>query len=173
MNISEQQRTILTEELIALKDRIISNHRNAGQVASGRTIRSMTIKEDNDSSALYGRKAFGTLEKGRKRGPAPKGFNEIIKQWIIDKGISVQPIPYKRTESDKWKPKYTPEQRGLMSLSGAIANKIVKEGTRLHRSGGRDDVYSSEILKTLQAVRDRISKMYELEFDNITLNNKV
>lgn len=89
------------------------------------------------------------MERGRKGGKVPKGFYGIIRQWIIDKGIVVTPIPAKTQRAI-----LSPEERGLRSLAGAIAYKIMKEGTRLHRDGGYNDIYTSAVndeLKLLHA----------------------
>lgn len=161
---------VLTEELSRLAGRIKENHRRAGQVASGRTLRSITYEVTEDRGTLFGRFPFGTLETGRKAGKTPMSFSTIIRQWIIDKGIPVQPIPYKRKPSEKWQPKYTPEERGLMSMAGALAHKIRTEGTSLYRQGGRNDIYSNEIPEAIKRIEDRIAKVFSLTIDSIHIN---
>jgi len=106
---------LVASELEALKQRIIENHRNAGQVASGRTIASLKVEITEDGGVLWGRSAFGTLETGRKGGKVPAGFWKIIRQWMDDKGIQVE------------KPD---------SFAYLVARKIAKEGTQLFREGG-------------------------------------
>lgn len=161
---------VLTEELSRLAERIKENHRRAGQVASGRTLRSITYEVQGNVGTLWGREPFGTLETGRRAGKTPMFFSAIIRQWIIDKGIHVQPIPYKRKPSEKWQPKYSPEERGLRSMAGAIAYKIRTQGTSLFRQGGRADIYSNEIPDTIERVTQRISKVFSLTIDSINLN---
>lgn len=161
---------VLTEELSRLAERIKENHRRAGQVASGRTLRSITYEVTEDRGTLFGRFPFGTLETGRKAGETPMLFSTIIRQWIIDKGIPVQPIPYKRKPSENWQPKYSPEERGLMSLAGAIAHKIRTEGTSLYRQGGRADIYSNEIPEAIKRIEERIAKEFSLTIDSIHIN---
>lgn len=161
---------VLTEELSRLAERIKENHRRAGQVASGRTLRSITYEVQGNVGTLWGREPFGTLETGRKPGRTPMFFSTIIRQWIIDKGIHVQPIPYKRKPSEKWQPKYSPEERGLRSMAGAIAHKIRTQGTSLFRQGGRADIYSNEIPDTIERVTQRISKVFSLTIDSIHIN---
>ena len=163
---------ILSEELDALRKRIINNHISAKQRASGYTENSMRVEVTDNEGTLFGRKYFGTLETGRKAGNVPKGFNEIIQEWIINKGISITPIPYERLPSDSWQPKYTPEQRGLMSLSGAIAHKIKTEGTQLFRESGRTDIYSNEIEKTISIIHNRLFGIFKKDIDTIHLNSK-
>lgn len=161
---------VLTEELSRLAERIKENHRRAGQVASGRTLMSITYEVTEDRGTLFGRFPFGTLETGRKAGKTPMFLSTIIRQWIIDKGIPVQPIPYKRKPSEKWQPKYSPEERGLRSMAGAIAHKIRTQGTSLFRQGGRADIYSNEIPDAIERVTQRISKVFSLMVDSIHIN---
>lgn len=161
---------VLTEELSRLAERIKENHRRAGQVASGRTLRSITYEVQGNVGTLWGREPFGTLETGRRAGKTPMFFSTIIRQWIIDKGIHVQPIPYKRKPSKNWQPKYSPEERGLRSMAGAIAHKIRTQGTSLFRQGGRADIYSNEIPDTIERVTQRISKVFSLMVESIHIN---
>lgn len=62
---------LVSSELEALKQKIIENHKEAKQVASGRTIASMKVEVTEDGGILWGRSAFGTLETGRKGGKVP------------------------------------------------------------------------------------------------------
>lgn len=161
---------VLTEELSRLAERIKENHRRAGQVASGRTLRSITYEVQGNVGTLWGREPFATLETGRRAGKTPMFFSTVIRQWIIDKGIHVQPIPYKRKPSKNWQPKYSPEERGLMSMAGAIAHKIRTEGTSLFRQGGRADIYSNEIPDAIKRIEERIAKVFSLTIDSIHIN---
>ena len=161
---------VLTEELSRLAERIKENHRRAGQVASGRTLRSITYEVTEDRGMLFGRFPFGTLETGRRAGAVPLAFDAIIRQWILDKGIPVEPIPYIRMPSETWQPKYTPEERGLRTMASAIATKIRKEGTALYRNGGRTDIYSNEIPEAIKRIEERIAKVFSLTIDSIHIN---
>lgn len=165
--IMEEVKKIVAEELEALKQRIIDNHIAEGQKASGRTIQSLNVVMRENGGTLFGRQAFGTLEHGRKAGATPKGFVGIIKQWIKDKGLTVPSIPYIRQPSEKWQPKYKPEERGLNSLAGAIAHRIKTEGTRLFRDGGRDDIYTPEIEIATENINQRISVLLQAEIRSI------
>lgn len=163
---------IIFEELEDLRNRIISNIDSTGRKASGKTGNSMRVDRQEDGCVLVGRRAFSTLEDGRKPGAVPANFRSIIKQWILDKGISYNAIPYKRIPSEKWQPKYTPAERGLMSLSGAIAYKIAKEGTSLYRAGGDNDVYSNEIPYVIENIKKRLGSAFKTEvLKSIKINN--
>ena len=145
---------ILREELEALKERIIANHRQAGQVASGKTIASMQVNIDGDTGELVGRPFFGTLETGVKpwknaasMKKVPASFNAIIEQWIKDKGLNLN--------------------------SWAVSYKIIHEGTKLYRQGGRADIYSNEIPKTIESVGQRLLVIYDKQItETIKLNSK-
>ena len=63
-----------------------------GRNASGRSVGSLTVSVNGNVGTLFGSKSFLAMERGRAGGKVPKGFVAIIKQWIIDKGISVAPI---------------------------------------------------------------------------------
>lgn len=170
--IEHDFRLILNEELLKARDKIIANIQASGQVASEQTIRSLVVKIAENSGSLWGRRAFETLETGRKAGSTPKNFVEIIQQWMQDKGIQATPRPYTRKPSGHWQPKYTPEQRGNISMAGAIAWSIKTKGSSLYRSGGRSDIFSNVIPDLLEQVGKRISGIAVQEVEHITLNNK-
>lgn len=140
---------LVASELEALKQRIIENHRNAGQVASGRTIASLKVEMTEDGGVLWGRSPFGTLETGRKPGKVPAGFWKIIRQWMDDKGIQVE------------KPD---------SFAYLVARKIAKEGTQLFREGGFYKIYSPEVKDTVERVSDGIGILFGSEVEHINLN---
>lgn len=141
---------ILKYELNDLRLRIIDNHIRARQKASGRTIASLRVEVTENSGILWGRKAFGTLETGRRPGRAPKGFYKIILDWIEAKGIRVE------------KPK---------TFAYFIARKIAREGTQLYRDGGRDDIYSKEIDKTIKTIMEKVFGIFENDIKHINLNS--
>lgn len=165
---------ILQEELEALQATISENMRQAGQVASGRTLASMRVEVEDLHGALRGGlpegAPIGTFETGRKAGRVPAGFRGIIRQWMEDKGIKGQPIPYVRQPSERWQPKYDPQERGNQALAGAIAHKIETEGTRLYRAGGRNDIYSPAIQQTITNIQSRIKKEMLAEIQSINLH---
>lgn len=166
---------VLTEELSLLAERIKQNHIRAGQVASGRTLRSITYDVNDNVGTLYGRFPFGTLETGRgptkQKSKTPIRLNEIIYQWVLDKGIYIKPMPYKRKPSERWQPKYnSAEERALVSFSNAVARKIHKEGTKLYRDRGRADIYSNEIPDAIERIEKRITAIFETIVQSIHIN---
>ena len=123
-------------------------------MASGKTIASMQVNIDGDTGELVGRPFFGTLETGAKpwknaasMKKVPASFNAIIEQWIKDKGLNLN--------------------------SWAVSYKIIHEGTKLYRQGGRADIYSNEIPKTIESVGQRLLVIYDKQItETIKLNSK-
>jgi hypothetical protein len=107
-------------------------------------------------ATLYGRKYFGTLETGRRPGPVPRDFVSIIKQWMLDKGISADPIPYKRQPSDRWQPRYSPLERGFNAKAGSIAHAIKTRGTRLYRDGGNPVIFTPPVKAVIERMKGEL-----------------
>lgn len=153
--MSEEIRTIVDDELNKLAELIRQHHTEAGQVASGRTRNSIKVETSGGNvvvGTVYGRAFFGTLETGSKPwsvqyATPPKPFVQTIQQWIDDKGLDLNAF--------------------------LTARKIMQEGSKLFRDGGRNDIYSNEIPKTLDTIADRVSALYESQvIESIKLNLK-
>ena len=160
-------RQVIVEELTELQYKIAANMRQAGEVASGRTIASMHVTTQEYEGTLWGRAFFGVLETGRRAGGVPRDFASIILQWMKDKGLHGEPIPYKTDRPHK----YTPQQRGDLSMAHAIVQTIRKQGSLLYRSGGRADIYSNEIPKTLARIDGRMFRLVHMAVETIKLND--
>ena len=128
------------------------NLAKTGTNASGRTSASLRVVMTNTGGEIWGRKYFRGVEQGRAGGNVPRNFIGIIRQWILDKGLTYQAIPYKRNPSATWQPKYTPEERGLRQMASAIAHTIEKSGTSLYRRGGRKDIFTNVIEENKPAI---------------------
>lgn len=148
----KEVQNIIFEELEDLRKRIISNIDSTGRRASGRTSGSMHTDISENRGILFGRMAFGTLETGRKSGKVPAGFYQIIKQWVIDKGISFD------------------SQSERNSFAYLVSCKIAREGTQLYRTGAEADVYTTEVPETIERIKDRVGFLMRLEFESIKLN---
>lgn len=153
--MSEEIRIIVEEELNALAERIRQHHTEAGQVASGRTRNSIKVEVEGENSVtgtLYGRAFFGTLETGSKPwrtqyAKPPRAFVQTIQQWIDDKGLDLNAF--------------------------LTARKIMLEGSKLFRDGGRSDIYSNEIPTTLDTIAERVTRIYEMQvIKSIQINTK-
>lgn len=148
--LSEEIRTILLEELEDLKRRITENMGKADQIVTGKTRDSMTVSVQGLAGVLTGRQAFATLETGSRpwsRPPkrVPKWFADLIGEWIDAKGLDL----------NQW----------------ATAHSIIHKGSKLYRTGGRADVYSPELQKTVDRIGERILDQYAvLVTDRLNIN---
>lgn len=129
--------------------RIWSNIDTTGTKASGKTQESLWIESTPTGGRLWGRPYFQSVETGRPAGRVPFNFVAIIKQWIIDKGISVKQVAYKTSRQHK----YSVQERSLNMAAGAIAHSIETTGTQLFKSGGRHDIYSDVIAEEVAQLR--------------------
>ncbi len=133
------------------KNDIVANIQDAGITASGRTEKSLQVIERDGHLLLIkgeGENApFKTLEVGRPAGKVPKGFNEIILEWIRVKGLSVTIVPYKTNRPHK----YSEQERSERMLAGAIAYNIKENGTERSRNN-RDDIYTPVLEETVKSI---------------------
>lgn len=148
--LSEEIRAILLEELEDLKRRITENMDRADMIVTGKTRDSMHASVQGNAGVLTGRQAFATLETGsrpwsRKPKRTPKWFADLIGEWI--------------------------DQRGLDLNQWAVAHTIIHKGSKLYRTGGRADIYSPELQKTVDRIGDRILDQYAVLVTNrLTMN---
>ena len=149
--LSQEIRQILLEELEDLRQRIIANMGTADQIVTGKTKDSLQVNVRELSGVLTGRQAFATLENGSRpwsRPPkrTPKWFADLIGEWIDAKGLDL----------NQW----------------AVAHTIIHKGSKLYRTGGRADVYSPEIQRTMDRIGDRIINQYEVLVTDRLIMNK-
>lgn len=148
--LSEEIRKILLEELEDLKRRITENMGRADQIVSGKTRGSMQASVQGNAGVLTGRQAFAALETGsrpwsRKPKRTPKWFADLIGEWISQRGLDL----------NQW----------------AVAHTIIHKGSKLYRTGGRADIYSPELQKTVDRIGDRILDQYAVLVTNrLTMN---
>ena len=149
--LDEEMRQILLEELDALRKRIIDNMGKAGQIVTGKTRDSMQVEARGNMGVLTGRRAFATLETGsapwsKKPKRVPKFFADLIGEWIDHKGLDL----------NKW----------------AVAHTIIHKGSKLYREGGRADIYSPELQKTIDRIGDRMVERYAVLVTNRLIINE-
>ena len=148
--LSEEIRKILLEELEDLKRRITENMGRADQIVSGKTRDSMQASVQGNAGVLTGRQAFAALETGsrpwsRKPKRTPKWFADLIGEWISQRGLDL----------NQW----------------AVAHTIIHKGSKMYRTGGRADIYSPELQKTVDRIGDRILDQYAVLVTNrLTMN---
>lgn len=161
---------IIKQVLDKMVAQIRSNLESTGTNASGRTSNSLRVEVDDTSGRIYGRRYFRGVEQGRAGGRVPRNFQSIIRQWILDKGLTPRAIPYKRKPSANWQPKYTPQERGLRAMAGAIAHTIEKSGTSLYRSGGRKDIFTNVFENNKKVLLSSATKIIT---DNLGITNGI
>lgn len=139
---------MLQEVFEQAKRDIIANHERAGQVASGKTRDSLRVEVTSDTTSatatMYGRKYFAALETGsapwkKQYKHPPKPFVETIAKWMVDKGIE-----------------------GVSAY--LVARKIMREGSRLYRDGGRKDIFTP----VMEDIEERIDAQLSSIFETIT-----
>lgn len=139
---------ILKEELNTLKEDIIKRQKDAGQYASGKTAAGYEVVVEPGHGWLGGYSYVGTLERGRRPGKAPMYFEEIIKRWIVAKGLSYS----SEKELDRW--------------ARAIAWSIRKNGSFLHRYGYEVDIFSTPIKDFTERMNSRLGSFYAADILN-------
>lgn len=136
---------MLTEVFEQAKRDIIANHERAGQVASGKTRNSLSVEVTSDTTSatatMYGRKYFAALETGsapwkKQYTHPPRPFVETIAKWMDDKGIE-----------------------GVSAY--LVARKIMREGSRLYRDGGRQDIFTPVMEDIEQRIDAELSSIFE------------
>ena len=136
---------MLTEVFEQAKRDIIANHERAGQVASGKTRDSLSVEVTSDTTSatatMYGRKYFAALETGsqpwkKQYKHPPKPFVETIAKWMVDKGIE-----------------------GVSAY--LVARKIMREGSKLYRDGGRQDIFTPVMSDIEERVDAQLSSIFE------------
>lgn len=131
--------------------------------ATGRTQKSLRYSVDGEKALRIiadagDRAPISTLQYGREPGKMPPITS--IKEWIEAKRITYKSIAYIRQPSINWKPKYTPQERGLDSLAWAIASKIKKVGTERHKNPDQT-VYSPVLKEVIELFTTFIAKKTE------------
>jgi hypothetical protein len=140
---------ILQEELERLQEDIIFQQKEVNAWASGETAKGYSVKVENDfHGTLEGYSYVGVLARGRKAGKVPFHFNEIIKRWILAKGLQ-----YK-------------DERDLNRMASSIAWVIHKKGSQLHRNGHELDVFDTPLRNFADRMGERLSVMYREQIIN-------
>lgn len=144
MTILEELDTVLQEWGERVVGKIQENLDSTGTTASGRTKDSIELVVGNGELTIYGRQYFRGVEQGRPGGGIPYRFQDILYQWASDKGILSN---FGETES---------KQRSALYMVGQF---IKNNGTKLYRSGGRDDIYTSVFDEELPVLDEQIGVM--------------
>lgn len=153
---------IIKQRLEAVKTGIIQHMSQQGRMASGKSAASLDVVVNDKGGFLDGASSFLTMERGRGPGNVPRNFTSIIRDWIVAKGISYQNLIPKNG---------TPEQ-GLTRLSGAIAYSIMKNGTKLYRDKGYNDIFDTVLKDELEKIATESAGVFDMEIDKIHQDNE-
>lgn len=123
-----EMKDILFSFFSKLRAGIIAEQQAQGRYASGKTSRELDIETDDRQGILFGPISALSLETGRKPGAGPKGFTDIILDWMASKSL------FQAENKSKQK-----------SIAFLIARKIRESGTKLYRDGGKSGVLSGVI----------------------------
>jgi predicted acetyltransferase len=131
---------------------IKQNLASTGTNASGKTSSSLKFEVKNEGFKqvlkITGKPYFMVVETGRKATPDYKPsaqFVASIKEWMAAKGIQGQAY--------------------------GIAQAIHKKGTRLHQTGGREDIVSSVVNDSLvQQISKSVLDQFAITFSKNVVN---
>ena len=144
--------TLLSQELEKCVEQIRINSKNAGQVATGKTLRSLEWrleKAGNDFIAqILGRKYFGSLETGRGiyngGKSAVKEFNDALVEWFRARGIHTE---------------MSDEQ--LRLEANRLRWYINRYGTRLYQKGGRKDIFTPAVQAFQETLQQQLVSFFQ------------
>lgn len=122
----------LEVELLKIVEELKQRHIDLGQKASGKWIDSLEVVVSNGKGLIYAEHYTEYLTKGRKPGRKPP-INPI-EEWV--------------------KVKLNKSGKEALNIAWAVAIKIGREGTEIHKSGGSDLVDGV-------ITEERISKLYD------------
>lgn len=135
-------------------EQIRSNSKAAGQVATGKTLRSLEWRLEmvgNDWIAqILGRKYFGALETGRgvyQGGKADiKAFNDALVEWFRARGIHSE---------------MNDEQ--LRLEANRLRWYINRYGTQLYQKGGRKDIFTPAVQGFMETLQQQLIFFFQHE----------
>lgn len=150
-------REIMERALSDCIGQIKANSRRAGQVATGRTLRSLERRLEERGTAyvgqILGRKYFGTLETGR--GPYaggkadPEGFNARLIEWMKARGFQCR------------------DEEEYRRMANWLRWRINRFGTRLYRQGGRKDIFTPAVDAAAEFLQQELSALYRAELEDL------
>ena len=138
------------------KQRIIANMGGAGQIVTGRTAESLKVERVAPNEVrLVARPFFSALETGSQPWSGKTGesmsaqdFRAVIEQWATRKGI-------------------VPAGMKPQSFAYVVARKIMIEGSKLYRQGGRKDIFTPEIERIQDEINENISGTFRAVMSDI------
>lgn len=131
---------------------ILDRHRQAGQVATGKTSAMLRIVPTENGFQLRGWRYAGSYEEGRAPGRMPPV--SAIEAWARAKGLTFS----------------TPRQ--ARSWAFAVARKIGRQGTRRYRAaiaGTPTDIFATPLEDAKKEIRTECSAFYYEEIKRTLL----
>jgi len=136
----------------------------AGQVATGRTLRALEVRVRNEGAAIvgeiWGRPFTGALETGsrpaRRKGTAAerKAMVADMKEWCRIRGLTAGMTDRQAENFARWLSWY-----------------IKRYGSALFRKGGRRDIITPAVEATKNELTERLGAYYEQQL-TYDINNK-
>lgn len=139
---------------------IKANSRSAGQVATGKTLKSLEgrveVSQSGYTAMILGRKYFGALETGsgpaRRKGTDAerRQFIDNLKEWCKVRGFTRSGLSDEQYERlAKW-----------------LAWRIKKYGTTLYQKGGRKDIFTPAVDKLTATLLNSLSSLFAQQIVN-------
>lgn len=119
----------------------------------------VSLSQSANEVVISGNQQAAIIQSIAQSERKPVNLYEGTRQWIEESGTAYKKIPYVRKESEKWKPKFTPEQRGQMSLAGKITHKIKEEGVTLAQAQQTDAAFAAESIKINQQAQTQLGEI--------------
>lgn len=150
---------LLETHLKAIQQNIATRMAQKKRNASGKSVASLAVVFDALTEGhIEGGEQWKSMQRGRGGGKGPYNFRDIIKDWIIKKGISIT----QRSNQSR--------ETALNSAAYLISRSILKHGTALKRKQGYDDIYDTVIQEELALLEKDAGLLFETETD--VLNDK-
>lgn len=157
---------IIADNLDVMIAEIKTNSTRAGQVATGRTLKSLekVIHSGGNldySAQVLGRPFFGTLETGsgpaRKRGSDKdrEAFKSSLSEWCRIRGFPSSGL--------------TDEQ--YRRAAERLRWYILRYGSKLYRKGGRRDIFTPAVKTFEDRLTNSLASLFETEIVNSFTSN--
>lgn len=160
-------RSIIYNELKRANDEIKANMQRYGRNASGRSVRGLKVRmQGYNYGYIEAPHQFAYMERGRGPGGNSLGFlGYIILKWAYAKGITLH---LKRGDVNIHSAKPYEAKR----VAFGIARSIMENGTRLHRSGNRDDIFTTASRNAERRIKSQLGKHIANRIDEVFVINE-
>lgn len=142
--------SVLSKQFNLLKTDLIEAYDKKGMRASGRFADSLEVQTFETATGykaiLYGENYSQQLETGRNSGKYPP--MEMIKKWIMDKGVFTQAL----------------QTISISSLAFLIARKIAREGWKRQGYGGVNLISEVVTDERIQMIIDEVGAVEAMRY---------